>query len=62
MMKSKKENKKKIIVEKKFCPICGSDRIRRRVNGRYKCLLCKALFARPKKTKIELRKKPRYIG
>ena len=61
-MKSKRENNKKIVVEKRFCPICGSDRIRKRRNGRYRCLLCKALFARPKKTKLKLRKRPRYIG
>jgi len=59
-MKKRKENK--ITVEKQFCPICGSDHIRKRSNGRYKCLLCKALFAKPKKTKLKLRKRPRYIG
>ena len=59
-MKKRKENK--LIVEKRFCPICGSDRIRRRSNRRYRCLLCKALFAKPKKTKLKLRKRPRYIG
>jgi len=59
----KKRNDKKIIIkEKLFCPLCGSDRIRRLVSGKYKCLLCKVYFSKPKKTKIKLRKRPRYIG
>ena len=56
--------KKKKIVEKRFCPICGSDRLRKLKNGKYKCLLCKAYIPKSKlkKTKIELRRTPRYIG
>jgi len=56
-----KNNKKTIIREKLFCPICGSAAIRP-VKRRFRCLNCKAIFSKPKKTKIELRKKPRYIG
>jgi ribosomal protein L37AE/L43A len=63
-MKAKKRGNKKIIVKKLFCPLCGSDRLRRLINGKYKCLLCKAYFSKSKlkKAKIKLRKKPRYIG
>jgi ribosomal protein L37AE/L43A len=58
------KNKKTIIREKFFCPLCGSDRLRRLINGKYKCLLCKAFFSKSKlkKAKIKLRKKPRYIS
>jgi ribosomal protein L37AE/L43A len=62
LRKTVKGAENKIIVEKKFCPICGSDDIRKRANGRYRCLLCKALFAKPKKVELKLRKRPRYIG
>ena len=61
-MKNKKDNKKTIVKEKLFCPICGSDKIRKISIGRYSCLNCRAIFSFPRKTKIKLRKKPRYIG
>lgn len=51
-----------IVKEKIFCPICGSSCIRPRVDRKFRCLNCKALFSRPKKTKIKLRERPRYIG
>ena len=57
----KKDNEKIIIKEKKFCPVCGSAAIRP-IKDKFRCLNCKALFSEPKKTKIELRKRPRYIG
>jgi len=65
-MKRRKEVKKSnngkfIVKEKLFCPICGSAAIRP-VKGGFRCLNCKALFSKPKKTKIKLRKRPRYIG
>jgi len=56
-----KSNKKMVVREKLFCPICGSAAIRP-FKGKFRCLNCKAIFSKPKKTKIELRKKPRYIG
>jgi len=60
--KTKKLNKEEVKVKEKFfCPICGSAAIRP-VKGKYKCLNCKALFSNPKKTKIEVRERPRYIG
>lgn len=62
---AKKDNERntgKIIVKEKFfCPVCGSAAIRQ-VKKKFRCLNCKALFSKPKKTKIELRKRPRYIG
>ena len=62
MPKSKKRSNKEVIVRKKiFCPICGSTAIRP-IKRRFKCLNCKALFSKPKKAKIKLRKRPRYIG
>ena len=60
--KDKKVGKEKIIVKKKiFCPICGNAAIRP-VKKKFKCLNCKALFSKPRKTKIKLRRTPRYIG
>lgn len=56
-----KSNKKMVVREKLFCPICGSAAIRP-IKRRFRCLNCKALFSKPKRTKIKLRKKPRYIG
>jgi len=63
-MKNKKSNRKNIIIKKIFCPLCGSDRLRKLINGKYKCLLCKAYFSKSKlkKAKIKIRKRPRYIG
>jgi ribosomal protein L37AE/L43A len=62
MSKKHEMNKRKIILKEKFfCPVCGSAAIRPNKKG-FKCLNCKALFSKPKKTKIELRKTPRYIG
>jgi len=62
LKKDKEKNTEKIIVkEKLFCPVCGSAAIRPTKKG-FRCLNCKALFSKPKKTKIELRKRPRYIG
>ena len=55
------KNDEKIIKMKIFCPICGSAAIRP-VKDKFRCLNCKALFSKPEKTKIELRKRPRYIG
>lgn len=49
------------IVEKIFCPICGSTAIRP-VKEKFRCLNCKAIFSKPKKTKIELEETPSYIG
>jgi len=57
----KKGNEKIIVKEKFFCPICGSAAIRPVKTG-FRCLNCKALFSKPKKTKIKLRERPRYIG
>ena len=59
--KIKKNNKKIVVKEKLFCPVCGSAAIRPTKN-KYRCLNCKALFSKPEKTKIELRETPRYIG
>jgi len=47
--------------ERKVCPICGSGNIEQQ-DGGYFCNNCSSSFPRPKKTKIEIRKKPRYIG
>ena len=62
MSKKHEMNKEKIIVkEKLFCPVCGNAAIRP-IKKKFRCLNCKALFSKPKKTKIELRERPRYIG
>ena len=59
---AKKKKPEFIVIERVFCPICGSDRIRKMVNKRYRCSLCKTVFLRPKKARIKIRKNPRYIG
>lgn len=58
----KEEERKRKIVEKFFCPICGSAAIKPLEEGKFICENCGAIFSKPKKTKIELEETPRYIG
>lgn len=61
--KELKKNDNEIMLVKQiiFCPLCGCAAIRP-IKDKFRCLNCKAMFSQPKKTTIEIRKKPRYIG
>lgn len=57
---AKKKAKKKKVVKKKYCPMCGSTRVGKAAMG-YQCARCTSRFPKPATHKVKLPKKPKYI-